>query len=178
MTIKMIVATGENFEIGIDNKLLWDLPEDMEYFKEQTEHSLVVMGSNTFESLNMKTGLKNRINFVLTNKSIPVNKRTKVQYNPRYCTCFTNYMSDVFEYQGEYDIWIIGGSQIYEEFIDYVDEIHWTFIEKSYPEANKFLTDKTIDVMIKEFDKGTRIKECYDEKSDTHFRINVFKRIK
>ena len=136
------------------------------------------MGSNTFESLNMKTGLKNRINFVLTNKSIPVNKRTKVQYNPRYYTYFTNYMSDVFEYQGEHDIWIIGGSQIYEEFIDYVDEIHWTFIEKSYPEANKFLTDKTIDVMIKEFDKGTRIKECYDETSDTHFTINVFKRIK
>lgn len=178
MSLKMIVATGFNFEIGVDNKLLWYLPEDLKHFKEQTEHNFVVMGSNTFESLNMKSGLKNRINFVLTNKSIPVNKRTKVQYNPRYYAYFTNHMSDVFEYQGEHEIWIVGGSQIYEEFIDYVDEIHWTHVEKVYPEANKFLTDKTIDKMIKDFDKGTRFKRCYDEKSDTHFTINVLKRIK
>ena len=56
MTIKMIVATGENFEIGVDNKLLWHLPEDMQYFKVQTEYCNVVMGNNTFDSLNLKKG--------------------------------------------------------------------------------------------------------------------------
>ena len=35
MSLKMIVATGLNFEIGVDNRLLWHLPEDMKYFKEQ-----------------------------------------------------------------------------------------------------------------------------------------------
>lgn len=176
MTIKMIVATGKNFEIGVDNKLLWHLPEDMKYFKEQTEYYNVVMGNNTFESLSLKEGLKNRRNIVLTNKDLPINKRVRYQYNPRYSIYFTRRVSDVFEYEA--DTWIIGGAQIYEQFIDFVDEIHWTLIEKVYPEANKFLSDKTIGVMIKEFDKGTRIKQCYDEKSDTSFTINVLKRIK
>lgn len=176
MSLRMIVATGSNFEIGVDNKLLWHLREDMQYFKEQTEYCNVVMGNNTFESLNLKEGLKNRRNIVLSNKNLPLNKRVRYQHNPRYSVYFTRQVSDVFEYEG--DTWIIGGSQIYEEFIDCVDEIHWTHIEKVYPEANKFLTDKTIDKMVKDFDKGERIKRCYDEKSGTYFTINVLKRIK
>lgn len=176
MSLKMIVATGANFEIGVDNKLLWHLPEDMQYFKGQTEYCNVVMGNNTFDSLNLKKGLPNRNNVVLTTKTLQVNKRVRPQYNPRYCAYFTNNFKDVFNCEGT--MWIIGGSQIYEQFVDYVDEIHWTQLEKSYPAANKFLSDKTIGVMIKEFDKGTRIKQCYDEKSDTSFTINVLKRIK
>ena len=112
----------------------------------------------------------------MTTKTLQVNKRVRPQYNPRYCAYFTNNFKDVFNCEGT--IWIIGGSQIYEQFIDYVDEIHWTQIEKSYPEANKFLTDKTIDVMETEFSFDSKVKSCYDEKSDTHFTINILKRIK
>lgn len=175
MSIKMIVATGFNFEIGVDNKLLWHLPEDMNYFKEQTEYFNVIMGNNTFTSLNLENGLSCRTNWVIT-------KDVLMLYN--LCNSKVKYtsipaMQFILNYLGKHEtFWIIGGAQIYEEFIDFVDEIHWTHIEKVYPEANKFLTDKTIDVMIKEFDKGTRIKKCYDEKSDTHFTINVLKRIK
>ena len=176
MSLKMIVATGANFEIGVDNKLLWHLPEDMQYFKEQTEYCNVVMGNNTFDSLNLKKGLPNRNNIVLTTKTLQRSKRVRPQYNPRYCAYFTNNFKDVFNCEGT--IWIIGGSQIYEQFIGCVDEIHWTQIEKGYPEANKFLTDKTIDIVETEFSFDTKVKSCYNEKSDTHFTINVLKRIK
>lgn len=176
MNLKMIVATGSNFEIGVDNKLLWHLPEDMKYFKEQTEYFNVVMGNNTFESLNLKEGLKNRRNIVLTNKNLPVNKRIRYQHNPRYSVYFTRQPSDVFEYEGY--TWIIGGSKIYEEFIDYVDEIHWTIVHKQFPEADKFLSKKTINVMEAEFCFDRKVKSCYDEKSGTYFTINILKRIK
>lgn len=176
MSLKMIVATGSNFEIGVDNKLLWHLPEDMQYFKEQTEYCNVVMGNNTFESLNLKEGLKNRRNIVLTNKDLPINKRIRYQHNPRYSVYFTRQLSDVFEYEG--DTWITGGSQIYEEFIDYVDEIHWTIVHKQFPEADKFLSKKTINVMETEFCFDSKVKSCYDEKSDTYFTINLLKRVK
>lgn len=175
MTIKMIVATGKNFEIGVDNKLLWHLPEDMKYFKEQTEYYNVAMGNNTFESLNSENGLTNRTNWVITKDVLKLYNlyNSKVKYTSAPAMQF------ILNSLGKHEtFWIIGGSQIYEAFIDFVDEIHWTHIEKVYPEANKLLSDKTIDVMIKEFDKGTRIKQCYDEKSDTHFTINVLKRIK
>lgn len=179
MTIKMIVATGSNFEIGINNKLLWHLPEDMRYFKEQTKECVVIMGRNTFDSLNLPKGLSERKNVVITKN--PDNSK----HHPNLCSkegslIFTDINQLVLEFKNDNfkNVWVIGGSQIYEEFIDYVDEIHWTSIEKSYPEANKFLSNKVIDVMIKEFDNGVRVKNCYDEKSDTHFSINVLKRIK
>ncbi len=179
MGLKMIVATGSNFEIGIDDKLLWYLPEDMKYFKEQTlKSSFVIMGRKTFESLNSPFGLKDRYNLVLTNQEMSIDDRFK-RLDTKTCLVYPlweNAVQDTSLCCKE--SWLIGGSQIYEAFIDYVDEIHWTQIEKSYPEANKFLTDKTIDKMTKEFDKGTIIKRCYDEKSDTHFTINVLKRIK
>lgn len=182
MSLKMIMATGLNEELGKDNELLWNIPEDLKYFKEQTEGGYVVMGMNTFVSLDMPKGLKNRKNIVLTKYILPVNKRMVYQHNPRYYVHFTKFSkyNDLFDGRMLYesDVWIIGGSSIYDQLIDFVDEIHWTRVEKVYPEANKFLTDKTIDVMIKEFDKGTRIKQGYDEKSDTHFTINVLKRIK
>lgn len=180
MSLKMIVATGSNFEIGIDDRLLWHLPEDMKYFKEQTINNIVVMGNNTFNSLNNECGLCNRVNYVLTTKQYELPDKIKYSCHETLL-CFVN-NSDNIKFlkniRGGREVWIIGGAKVYEEFIDYVDEIHWTHIEKVYQEANKFLTDKTIDKMVKDFDKGTRIKRCYDEKSDTHFTINVLKRIK
>lgn len=174
MSLQMIVATGLNFEIGIDDKLLWYLPEDLIYFKEQTENKTVIMGHKTFESLPFSNGLPNRFNYVV-NSSVYDSSNN----------CFFCQISDVValinhnkNLKRQKDVWIIGGSSIYNQLIDYVDEIHWTRVEKVYSEANKFLSDKTIDVMIKAFDKGTRIKQCYDEKSDTHFTINVLKRVK
>lgn len=179
MSLKMIVATGLNFEIGIDDKLLWYLPEDMKYFKEQTlNSSFVIMGRKTFESLNSPFGLKDRYNVVLTNQEMPVENRFK-RLDTKTCLIYPVWENSVQDTAINCrESWLIGGAQIYEQFINLVDEIHWTRVEKVYPEANKFLSDKTIDVMIKEFDKGTRIKQCYDEKSDTHFTINVLKRVK
>lgn len=179
MSLKMIVATGLNFEIGVDNRLLWHLPEDMKYFKEQTlNSSFVIMGRKTFESLNSPFGLKDRYNMILTNQEVSREDRFK-RLDTKTCLIYPaweNAVQDTAVCCKE--SWLIGGSQIYESFIDYVDEIHWTYIEKVYPEANRFLTDKTIDKMVKDFDKGVRVKKCYDERSDTHFTINVLKRIK
>ena len=59
MTIKMIIATDCIFGIGKDNKLPWDCPEDLKYFKEQTLNDCVVMGRKTYESLPFENGLPN-----------------------------------------------------------------------------------------------------------------------
>ena len=46
--LSLIVAIGKNNEIGKDNKLLWNIPEDLNFFKERTINKTIVMGSNTF----------------------------------------------------------------------------------------------------------------------------------
>ena len=179
MSLKMIVATGLNFEIGIDDELLWYLPEDMKYFKEKTlNSSFVIMGRKTFESLNSPFGLKGRYNMVLTNKDIPIDDRFK-RFDSNTCLVYPTWENSVQDTAlCCKESWLIGGAQIYEQFIDHVDEIHWTIVHKHFPEADKFLSKKTINIMETEFSFDTKVKSCYDEKSDTHFTINVLKRIK
>lgn len=176
MKVKMIMATGLNYELGKDNKLLWYLPEDMKYFKEQTEGHYVVMGNNTFKSLNMSKGLKNRNNMVLTNEDLPVNKRIRNQYNPRYCVWFTKY-DDLFfkSFEGNDVLWVIGGASVYEQLIEFVDEVHWTEIMQEFPEADTYLPTKVVEEVGNKF-RNESVGYFTDEKTSIQFKITVMKR--
>ena len=63
--IKIIVALNEKYYIGKDNKLMWNIPEDLKLFKNKTENKIVVMGRKTYESIGRL--LPNRINVILSN---------------------------------------------------------------------------------------------------------------
>ena len=63
--ITLIVATELNDYIGLENKLLWHLPDDLKFFKEKTKDHVIIMGRKTFESLGLKT-LPSRTNVVIT----------------------------------------------------------------------------------------------------------------
>ena len=67
MHISLIAAIGKNNEIGLGNKLLWDIKEDMNWFRKHTKNKVVVMGRKTYESIGKP--LKGRVNVVLTRNS-------------------------------------------------------------------------------------------------------------
>ncbi|MCK4950675.1 MAG: dihydrofolate reductase, partial [Gammaproteobacteria bacterium] len=50
MIISLIWAMAENRVIGIENRLPWKLPADMQWFRKQTMGKPIVMGRKTFES--------------------------------------------------------------------------------------------------------------------------------
>ncbi|MCG9899662.1 MAG: dihydrofolate reductase [Sediminibacterium sp.] len=60
-----IVAASNNYAIGKDNQLLWHLPRDLQFFKQQTWAMPVLMGRKTFESVGSKP-LPGRVNIILT----------------------------------------------------------------------------------------------------------------
>ena len=64
--IEMIVTAGICREIGKDNKLLWNLKDDMKHFVNVTKGKNVVMGRKTFDSFPNRP-LKGRNNYVLSN---------------------------------------------------------------------------------------------------------------
>jgi dihydrofolate reductase len=64
MLISLVVAASENNVIGKDNKLLWNLPNDMKFFKNTTWGMPVIMGRKTFDSLGK--ALTGRTNIVIT----------------------------------------------------------------------------------------------------------------
>lgn len=47
--LKLIVATSKNGVIGRDGTMPWHLPDDLKYFKEKTDGSIIIMGRKTFD---------------------------------------------------------------------------------------------------------------------------------
>lgn len=129
--LSLIVAIGKNREIGKDNKLLWHIPEDLKFFKEKTMGKTIVMGSNTFYSLNGL--LPNRHHIVLTQDDYEFPKEVEV-FND------FNELLDHLKSLDDDEIFVIGGAAIYKLFIDYVDKMYVTEIDKEY-DADKFFPE-------------------------------------
>ena len=130
----LIGAIGKNNELGKNNKLIWYLPEDLKFFKEQTINHPIVMGYNTFISLPKL--LEKRKHIVLTTKNITL---------PEGVITFNNKESILnYAKENNEDIFIIGGASIYREFINDSDRMILTEIDS---------TDKEADVYFPDFNK-------------------------
>ena len=103
--ISIIVAASEDQAIGKNGDLLWRMPADMKHFKTLTTGHTIIMGRKTFDSL-PKGALPNRTNIVLTR-------------NPEAtfanCIVCSNLQQALDHCAGEDEVFIIGGSQIYEQ---------------------------------------------------------------
>lgn len=125
--LSLIVAIGKNNEIGKDNKLLWNIPEDLKFFKEITTGKTIVMGSNTFYSIGRV--LPNRHHLILTQDDYVFPEEVEVFYN------FNDILERIKKEKDE--VVVIGGAAIYNLFIDYVDKMYITEIDKEF-DADRF----------------------------------------
>lgn len=117
MKINLIVAVTQDNCIGYKDNLIFRSKKDLRRFKELTSNNIVVMGSNTYKSLGYKP-LPNRINIVLSNKLVDNNVYI---YND-----INKMLDDMLKYYPDKEIWIIGGANVYYQFIGKVDEVHLT----------------------------------------------------
>ena len=124
LKIKLIVATSENNVIGIKNDLPWHLPDDMSYFKEKTQDSVVIMGRKNFLSIPEKyRPLAGRTNIILTKKK---------DFHASNCMV-TNSLESAIRLAKEEkrkNIFIIGGGLVYKYALDnnLIDVIYLTRI--------------------------------------------------
>lgn len=130
--LHMIGAMSKNTGgIGNNNELLYFLKEDIEFFKDKTLNNVVVMGSNTYKSL--KNGaLKNRLNIVLTTKKDTFFERSGVtgQEIRQENVILMASIEEVLEYTKSTtkEVYIIGGSFVYNTFLQYAKDIYLTEI--------------------------------------------------
>lgn len=122
----VIVCTNNKGAIGNNGKLLYHLKGDMANFKTLTTDNVVIMGRKTFESLPGMKPLNNRINIIITTNpdykpAFNENSRpwTQEDINNTY---FVNSLEEADElcyaYFSDKELFIIGGSQIYEQALD------------------------------------------------------------
>ena len=123
----MIVAVNTHGIIGRNNQLLWHIPEDMQYFRKETQNTIVVMGRKTFESL-PGGPLKWRINVIITSQPEiyrPIENPYTIFCNLEDCE------ENLKELQRttQKPIFIIGGSQIYSHFFKKCKKIYVTWVD-------------------------------------------------
>ena len=127
--ISLIVAHGENYEIGANNDLMWRLPDDFRWFVKHTKGKPIVMGRKTMESL--PGPLKNRTNIVLTRQETLPDGFVAVKN-----------MEEALEKAGPVEeVMIIGGGQIYEMMLPQADRLYITKVEATFEKADTFFPE-------------------------------------
>lgn len=113
-----IVALSSNRAIGRDNQLLWHLPNDLQFFKRITLGHTVIMGRKTFESIGKP--LPNRRNIVISRQKGYSSNGIEVAHSLEHAIELC---------QGEEEVFIIGGAEIYRQSLPYVDTIYQTRVD-------------------------------------------------
>lgn len=124
MKISMIVAHGPNREIGLHNKLLWHIKEDLQFFKKQTTEKIILMGRKTFESIGKP--LPNRTNVILTRDTTFKPDGVEVIHDPEMLFDFV--LSRESE-DSDLEVVICGGEEIYKIYLPYVQTLYRTLVD-------------------------------------------------
>jgi dihydrofolate reductase len=119
----MIAALARNGAIGKANDLPWHLPDDMKFFMQTTKGHHVIMGRKNYESLPEKfRPLPNRTSIVVTRQR---------DYKAPGCTVVHQLEEGIkmAEKNGEGELFIIGGSEIYKLGMPFADKLYLTEID-------------------------------------------------
>jgi dihydrofolate reductase len=130
ITISLIVAMDNNQGIGKDGKLPWNLPYELRHFRKVTMGKAVLMGRKTYESIGKP--LNGRLNLVMT-KDVKYNPPELIIDNEVGSTVIIHPQAAVnmASILGYNEIFVIGGSEIYELFLPFADNIYVSNIDAS-----------------------------------------------
>lgn len=130
--ISIICAIGKNRAIGKKNKLLWNIPEDLEHFKKITLGHPVIMGRKTFESIGRP--LLDRTNIVVTRDE---------SYQQDKCLVVHS-LKEAIQKAKKIDseeVFVIGGGSIYAQVIDLADKLYLTIVDDMVEDADTFFPE-------------------------------------
>ena len=145
----MIAAVAENNALGKNNDLLWHLPLDFKRFKEITSGHHIIMGRKTFESF--PKSLPNRTHVIITRQK---------DFKHDGCIVVQDIEKAIAVCPKEDDLYIIGGGEIYKQFIHLADQLDITRVHNSF-EADVYFPE--IDPEIWELTS-----EIFNPKDEKH----------
>lgn len=159
--VTFIVAAAENNAIGKGNQMPWHLPNDFKYFKAKTMDHSIVMGRKTFESIGK--ALPGRRNIVISRqpqfRAEEVDVANSIQAVINYC-------------RDEQEIFIIGGAEIYKQFLPIADEVLLTRVHTNIPDADAYFPE----LPENEWELVSQDAHQKDEKHKFDYTFEVYKR--
>lgn len=116
--IALIVAYSNNQVIGKDGTMPWKIEGELRRYRELTTGNVVIMGRRTYEAVGSNP-LPNRLNIIVSNTQT---------YEGENCLTARS-LQEAIELAGNRDIYISGGSRIYEESLPLVDKMYITEVD-------------------------------------------------
>jgi len=149
---------ASNRVIGLDNKMPWHLSADLKKFKSITMGSPILMGRKTYESIGRP--LPGRTNMIISRN---------LDYQQDGCLVF-NDLKTAFKKAAENtdEIFIIGGSDLYQAILPMADTIYLTLINRDF-EGDTFFPE----IDLNEWSEVTR--EDIKDDPDTPFSYSFLK---
>lgn len=123
MEISLIAAASLNNVIGKDGDIPWHMPRDMKLFQEMTSGHYILSGRKNYLSIPGKfRPLKNRVNMVVTRNT---------SFQEEGAIIFHDIDSAVQHARenGEKELMIIGGGEIYRQCMDIADNVYLSRIQ-------------------------------------------------
>lgn len=125
--LALIAAIASNRAIGRNNRLLWQLPADMRYFRETTRGKTVIMGRKTWESLPAAF------------RPLPGRRNIVVSRNPNYpasgaelATSLEDALRLTENAGSDDEIFVIGGAELYRQALPCADRLYLTEVQAAY----------------------------------------------
>jgi len=167
MIVTLVAAASENNVIGLQNKLVWNLPNDTRFFKNTTWGMPVIMGRKTFESLENKP-LSGRFNIVISNHPSALQPKGPIKT--------AGSLQQAIELAATTDakeVFIVGGGKVYAESLPLADKIVLTRVHAEV-EGDAFFPAFS----EKEWKLFSNIDFAADEKHQYAYSFQVWERVK
>lgn len=127
-TITLIAAMGNNRTIGLDGRMPWHLPAELQHFKNATMGKTIVMGRKTWESIGRP--LPGRQNIVISRNTGFIAEGADV------CDSF----EAAIEMSEADEVMVIGGGQLYTAALPLAQAMILTLIDIE-PEADTWFPE-------------------------------------
>jgi dihydrofolate reductase len=127
MRLSIITAMAANRVIGVENRLPWHLPEDLQHFKALTMGHHIVMGRKTYDSIGKP--LPGRHTIIITRN---------VDYAVPGCIAVNSIDAALIVADGDSEVFFVGGAELYAQALPLVDRMYITEIKRDFPGDAKF----------------------------------------
>jgi len=136
VTVSLIVARAANGVIGVDGKLPWRIPADLQFFKRMTVGKPIIMGRKTYDSIGKP--LPRRTNIVVTRDTAWTANGVIVAHD--MASAFAIGYEEAHR-SGIEEVMVIGGEEIYRQALPQANRIYLTEVRREYAGDAKFNLD-------------------------------------
>lgn len=146
--MKLLCAVDENWAIGKDNKLLFNIADDLRRFRDLTLNNTIVMGRKTLESLPGGQPLKGRKNIVLT-RNLDYTMEGITIYHSR-----EDLLINLDRLEKEAEVFLIGGEDIVRQMLDRCNGALITMVFERVADADRKIPNLDWDPNFKLVDSS------------------------